>query len=539
MLDELRVTNLGLIAETHLEPGPGLIALTGETGAGKTLLLGALRLLRGDAARSDRIGPAGEEALVEGRFLLPDGGEITVTRRVAEGRSRAYLDGSMCPAHVLTDRLSPLVEIVAQHEHIALGREAAVRSIVDGHLDAEGRDAAAEFSTAWSAQRALQADLDALGGDRRALERELDLARHEAAEIAAAGFRPNDDQDLKTRLERLRHAEEIAAALGETHRLLNDADGAGDQMGVALDVLRGAARHDPRLTGPLEALEAASSAVSDVVLELRREAEDLDHDPAALAELEQRAAVLGDLRRKYGSDLSEVLAYGAAAATRAQAIEQLLQRADSLSGELEQATVRLGAAAEHLSAARRRAAKDLEGTAAMHLRDLGFGDPIVRFELSAKQPTASGADRIDLRFASDAALTPGPVARVASGGELSRLVLAIRLAAGGTEVPVLVFDEIDAGLGGATALAMGQKLAALAGERQVLVVTHLPQVAAHADTHFVVERSGTVAQIRRVEGQDRLAELTRMLGGLPESDRGRDHAAELLAVATAHRDAVR
>jgi DNA repair protein RecN (Recombination protein N) len=534
MLDELRVANLALIAEAHLEPGSGLIALTGETGAGKTLLLGALRLLRGDQARSDRIGPAGDEARVDGRFLLDDA-ELTVARRVGEGRSRAYLDGVMCPARILGERLAPVVEIVAQHEHIGLTKEATVRAIVDGGLDAEGLEAARAYGIAFRTHRDLTADLAALGGDRRALERELDLARHQASEIAGSGFHPGDDEALTLRLGRLRHAEEIAAGLAEAHRLLTDGGGSTETLGSAVEALRSVARHDPTLTDVLDELEAATAAVGDVALDVRRAADQLDHDPDALEDLERRAAQLGDLRRKYGATLGEVLAYGREAGARADGLERLLENAETLTAEIERAAVAVAAAADRLSAARRRATKGIEESAAAHLRDLGFRNPVVHFAFRRREPSAAGTDGIELRFASDAGLEPGPVGRVASGGELSRLVLAIRLAAGGAEAPVLAFDEIDAGIGGATALAMGQKLADLALGRQVFVVTHLPQVAAYADAHFVVERREAVATVRPVTGDARIAELTRMLGGLPESDRGRGHAAELIAVAAAHR----
>jgi DNA repair protein RecN (Recombination protein N) len=242
-------------------------------------------------------------------------------------------------------------------------------------------------------------------------------------------------------------------------------------------------------------------------------------------------AVIGDLRRKYGDTLSHVIGFGREVAARAETLESLLDRADSLTGEIEEARKRLAGNGEALTAARRRAAKSLAETAAGHLSELGFTEPLVRVLLEPASPGPGGCDRVSLRFASDAALEPGPVGRIASGGELSRLVLAINLAAGVADVPIVAFDEIDAGIGGSTALAMGRKLAALAGGRQVLVVTHLPQVAAFADSHFVVERTDTRARVRRVEGRERLAELTRMLGGLPDSERGQSHAAELLALA--------
>ncbi|MCJ7724939.1 MAG: DNA repair protein RecN [Acidimicrobiia bacterium] len=534
MLDELAVGNLGLIAEARIEPGPGLIALTGETGAGKTLLLGALRLLRGDNARTDRIGPFAEETRVDGRFLIEDQ-ELIVARRVGPSRSRAYIDGVMSPAGALTERLGAIVEIVGQHEHITLGRDRAVRGIVDASLDAKGRASAEQYRSAWTAHRTLLADREAIGGDRRMLERDLDLSRHQAREIAAAGFTEGEDAELAAVLLRLRHAEEIAAALGRTHAALGE-DGAAESLGEAVDAVREASMHDAALEGLAARLDAAAAEVADVAAEVRRSAESLEHDPSILEEAEQRMAVLGDLRRKYGDTLDEVLEFGRSAEAEAARLHGLLDRADSLATEIEAAELRLADAGAVLSIARGAAAERLSVAAVGHLSELGFQDPVVRIVVEPADPGPSGMDRVKLLFASDAALEPGPVGRIASGGELSRLVLAIHLSAGVADVPVVAFDEIDAGIGGSTALAMGRKLADLAVGRQVFVVTHLPQVAAFADAHFVVERTGPTASVRRVEGEARVAELTRMLGGLPESERGRSHAAELIDLAVGHRN---
>jgi DNA repair protein RecN (Recombination protein N) len=258
----------------------------------------------------------------------------------------------------------------------------------------------------------------------------------------------------------------------------------------------------------------------------------VEQDPAELESLNRRLADLADLRRKYGDTLDDVLTFGRQAASRAGEIGSLLQRAASLDDELAAAEEAVASVGERLGAARRSAAKLLaEGTAA-HLRDLGFDDPVVAVDVQpADRAGPHGCDRVELRFASDASLPVGPVSRIASGGELSRLVLAIRLAGGIAEAPVLAFDEVDAGVGGATALAMGEKLARLAEGRQILVVTHLPQVAAFADTHLVVDRADGTATVRRLSGGDRVAELSRMLGGLPESLRGREHAEELIELA--------
>jgi DNA repair protein RecN (Recombination protein N) len=536
MLDELLVENLGLIARAHLEPGPGLVAVTGETGTGKTLLLGALRLLRGDAARTDRVGPAGDEARVEGRFVVGDA-EIAVARRVADGRSKAYLDGSMVPLHVLEDRLKRVVEIIGQHEHISLSREGAVRAILDAGLDAQGLAARRAYQAAWDALTGLRSDQVALGGDRRALERELDLARHQSREILSAALTPEEDQELSRTITRLHHAEEIAETLSSAHGSLTADGGIADVLGDVVAGLRRAVAFDGSLLPISEQADRLTVDASELAGDLRRLSEDLEHDPAALDAALTRHAVLSDLKRKYGETLADVITFGLEAAAGADRLEGLLERADSLATALASAQLEVESLAGDLCAARMRSGERLTRLAEGHLRELGFRRPVLQAQVQASEPTRSGGDRVELLFSSDEDLPVGPVGRVASGGELSRLVLAVRLAAGVADAAVVAFDEIDAGIGGVTALAMGEKLAELATGRQVLVVTHLPQVAAFADTHFVVDREGSLATVRRVEGPDRLAELARMLGGLPASERGRQHAAELMEAAGERRAA--
>ncbi len=536
MLDELTVENLGLITRAHVEPGPGLVVVTGETGAGKTLLLGALRLLRGDPARRDRVGPVGDEARVEGRFVVA-GQEIVAARRVGQDGSKAYLDGSMVPLRVLEGRLQGIVEIVAQHEHLALGRDASVRAIIDAALDEEGGDARAAYAAAWEHLRRVRGDQAALGGDRRALEREHDLALHQAREVAGAGLAPGEDRALSAELERLRHAEDIAAALSIGHAALAGDGGVSDALGGIVAGLRRVTPFDPSLGEVAGRAGGLAAEAADLAADLRRRRDDLETDPAALDAARERLAALSDLKRKYGDTLEEVIAFGAEAQERAEGLAAVLKRADSLSTEAAEAETAIAFRGAALAGARAAAGERLAGLARRHLRDLGFQAPVLRAPVSQAPAGPSGADRVELLFSSDASLDPGPVARVASGGELSRLVLAVHLAAGVGEAPVVAFDEIDAGIGGTTALAMGEKLAALARGRQVLVVTHLPQVAAFADTHLVVERQGSRATVHRVEGDERLRELTRMLGGLPASERGRGHAAELIEAAAARRAA--
>lgn len=534
MLEELHVENLGIIRSARIEPGPGLVAVTGETGAGKTLLLGALALLRGDPARSDRIGPHGAEALAEGRFSIGPA-ETVVARRVAEGKSRAYLDGAMVPARALAERLDALVEIVAQHEHVALGQESSVRRLIDGLLDDAGNKTEASYRQAWERLSGLRADRAALGGDPRAMARDLDLARHQAAEISAARLHSGEEEALKATLGRLRHAGELIETLGTASISLDDEGGASDALRSALGHLEGAARIDPALQELVGRLRTLVTEADELGRDLRGAADGIDHDPGALMGAEERAAALAGLRRKYGATIDEVISFGAEAAERAARLEQLTDRAANIATEITAAETAAQETGEALAGHRRRAGERLVKSARKHLQDLGFRDPVLIVEVESSPPGPHGADRLRLLFASDSGLTPGPVGRVASGGELSRLVLAIRVAAGVADAEVVAFDEIDAGVGGSTALAMGELLARLARGRQVLVVTHLPQVAAFADAHIVVERAGREAAVRRLDGDERVAEISRMLGGIGESDSGREHAAELLALAATRR----
>lgn len=525
-MDELLVSNLGVIRRARLEPGPGLVVVTGETGAGKTLLLGAVRLLTGAPARLDLVGPFSDETRIEGRFLVGDR-EVAAARRMTTERSRAYLDGQIVSAAALEQATAGLTEIVAQHDQLSLARPSSLRRVVDRML--EDDTVLSRYRQAYEAWREAETAVVALGGDRTALERELDIVRHQAAEIEAAGFRPGDDEVLDTEARRLRHAGELLEGLAAARFAI---DRAADDLGEAIRGVRRLARLDASLEALAAELETAASQTAEAAARARYHHDLLDADPDRLEELEQRLQLLGDLRRRYGPTLGEVLAFGEQAAARASELDRLIARADQIGQELDDARSRVTELGVELRESRRRAGERLAAETEAHLIDLGFTTPRVQVVVDDAPPGPEGADRPRLLFASDSRLDPGDIGRVASGGELSRLVLAVRLAGGLADAPTLLFDEIDAGVGGSTALALGRKLAAVARRvEQVLVVTHLPQVAAFADHHFVVERVGAEAAVRKVAGDERVAELTRMLAGLPDSERGREAAAELLALA--------
>jgi DNA repair protein RecN (Recombination protein N) len=529
MLDELAVRNLGLIPEARIEPGEGLVVITGETGAGKTLLLGALRLLRGESASKDQIGPLDEAASVEGRFVV-DGIEHVVGRRLDTSRSRAYIDGTMVTATAVSEQFAGLIDIVGQHDRNALAEPAAIRHLVDGALNGPGRKALASYADEWATLQDVEAKIERLGGDRRALERELDVVRFQASEVTDAGFASGDDVDLEQLATRLRNAEALGERLAAAERAIGD-DGAAGSLDEAVRELSIAAKTDPSIEHLAELGAAAAALIADLSTEISGVTADFDRDPGRLDQVESRLALLGELRRKYGENLDAVLTFGAAAARRAAELETLLVDAADLEASRDAAAVAVEGAAAALHRARHKAADQLAEGAVSHLVDLGFAAPLIEFRIDGIDPGPNGADRIVLEFSSDAALPVRPAAKIASGGELSRLALALRLAAGVEDATVIAFDEVDAGTGGATALAMGKKLASLSVGRQVFCVTHLPQVAAFADRHFVVQREGTTATVSAVEGEDRVEELSRMLAGLPESERGREHAAELLVLA--------
>ena len=510
MLTELRVRDLGIIAEIDLVLGPGMTALTGETGAGKTMFVQAIGLLLGATPDASMVRQGASEARVEGRFVVGDD-EIVLARVVpAEGRSRAYAGGRLATAATLADDGAALVEIHGQRAHQSLLAPAVQRAALDrfgavdhGPLD-EARRRVAE----------IDARLAALGGDARARAREIDLLRYQVAELEQADLRdPDEDDALDAEEDLLADARAHRDAAATAHAALADDGGALDAVGTALSALAGRA--------PFKELEVrlrgAAADVADIASEVRDGAERIEDDPERLDAVRERRQLLRELRRKYGDTLADVMVHRDEAASRLAELEGYESRAAELEAE------RAMAAAPHLAQAVEE-----------HLRRLAM--PRARVEVAV-----DGADPADdVRFLLGA--NPGepvqPLARVASGGELARAMLALRLVL--TEAPdTLVFDEVDAGIGGEAALAVGRSLATLGSRHQVLVVTHLPQVAAFADHQIAVDKSEvkrrTVARAAVVSGEARTRELSRMLSGLSESGAAHRHARELLDAARAEK----
>jgi DNA repair protein RecN (Recombination protein N) len=537
VLVELHVRRLGVIDEVAVELGPGMTALTGETGAGKTLVVEALQLLLGGRADPGLVRPGAAEALVEGRFVLdvegPGGDEATeliLSRSVpaAGGRSRAWVDGKMAPASALAEHGGRLVDLYGQHAQQSLFDPAAQRRA----LDAFGAVDTTDLRRLQQLRRRLDSELRALGGDERARAREIDLLRHQLDEIDAAGLAdPDEDARLAEEEERLAEAVRYRELAGLALDALEpdtfqEPTGAVDRLGQAASALGGR----PALQPLAERLRALQAECADVASELRAVRDGWESDPRRLDEVRSRRQLVRDLSRKYGEGIAGILDFAARARGRLEELQSVEGRAARLASELQAAEEALSAEQAVVGAARRRAAPALGTAVEQRLQRLAMEG--ARFEVAVGD--ADPADEVTFLLAANRGEAVAPLAKVASGGELARAMLALRLVLSEAP-PTMVFDEVDAGVGGRAAVSVGQALAELAPRRQVLVVTHLAQVAAFADRHLVVhklERGGrTSATVVPVQGDDRVVELARMLSGRPGSATARRHAEELLATA--------
>jgi DNA repair protein RecN (Recombination protein N) len=537
MLTELRVENLGIVAEIRIVLGPGMTAITGETGAGKTLLVDALELLLGGRADPAMVRDGAAEARVEGRFVLGDD-EIILARVVpADGRSRGYSNGRLATASELGEHGRALADLHGQHAHQSLIHPAEQRALLDRYAGNDAGEARVALQHARDEVRGLSDELAALGGDERARAREIDLLRYQLAEIDAASL---DDDDEEAALA----AEETLLADADAHRAaLEDAQEqlAGpveDALGAVVAALGG--------REPFEALATRAHALqaeaADLAHDVRVAGESIVADPDRLGVVRTRRQSLRDLCRKYGASVAEVRAYGAEARERLGELEGRDERAATIERAIAAATAACDEHAGALSAARRQAAPSLATAVTERLRELALPHATLTVTVEPAPLTDDGADEVAFLLAPNPGEPPRPLARAASGGELSRAMLALRVVLSEAP-PTLVFDEVDAGIGGEAGVAVGRSLASLGGKHQVLCVTHLAQVAAFADAHIVVAKHDTegrtIATAEGIDGTARVAELSRMLAGAGDSAAARRHARELLTRATSSRDEVR
>ena len=572
-LTELRIRGLGSIDDATLELGSGLTVVTGETGAGKTMVVTGLTLLFGGRADPGRVRANGK-AGVEGRLVLPpespaweraadagadpdDDGSLILARTVsAEGRSRAFLGGRSVPVGVVAELAEGLLAVHGQTDQLRLSRPAEQRRALDRYAGADHLAVLDRYREAHQRWRQLAADLERRHTQARELAQAADVLRHGLEEIEAVAPEAGEDEALDTQAKRLADADALRAAADEARMaLIGDVTGdlgggevpqdATAALAIAERALAGS--DDPTLVLLAQDLADAVAVVSDVSAQLAGYVADLDADPARLAEVLDRRATITALVRKYaapGDGLGGVFAWAEDAAGRLAQLDVSDEALQALATARDDARAEVDDLGGQVSAGRRAAAEGFAAEVGAELAGLAMKSAGVSFAIDSHpdEPGPEGIDEVALLLAPHPGAPPRPVHKGASGGELSRVMLAIEVVfAGADPVPVMVFDEVDAGVGGQAAGEIGRRLARLARDHQVVVVTHLAQVAAFADTHLVVDKSPdtaagvTATDIRAVEGEDRVRELARMLSGLSDSETGQAHARELLAVAAAGR----
>ena len=552
MLTEIAVENVALIEEATLELAPGLNAITGETGAGKTLLATALQMLLGGRSRSESVRAGARKATVEGTFLLPDGmaerilqdtlgdlaeevdvvdEEILLRRTLTEeGRSRCYVGGVTVPVKALASLGERLVSYHGQREQARLVEPAEQLGILDDFLDEEALRAKSSLGELWSRVENDRRELSELRGSAEARVRELDFLRYQVAELEEAGYSATEYADLVRERDRLRNVTDLLeAASSATAALSNEEGGAVDAVAQAESELDRAARYDGGLEGLLNRVRSLSAELEDLVYELRSYFDELEADPNRLETVEDRLQNLRALERKYGEDVEGYLEEAKARLAR---MENFEEETVELEDRIREGEAKLEELGDTLSAGRRRAAEELSEKVQANLGDLNLGRTTFRAELVEGALGPNGRERVEFVIQPNPGEPELPVRRYASGGELSRIMLAIRLAQERIEPgATYVFDEVDAGIGGETATAVGAKLRELGERNQVLTITHLPQIASEAKTHVVVTKASadgrTLTRIQKVEGEERRRELARMLSGKID-DASLAHARELL-----------
>ncbi|WP_371658994.1 DNA repair protein RecN [Streptomyces sp. NBC_00280] len=574
VLEEMRIRSLGVIDDAVVELSPGFTAVTGETGAGKTMVVTSLGLLLGGRADAALVRIGAKNAVVEGRITVPPGGAavvraeeagaelddgaLLISRTVsAEGRSRAHLGGRSVPVGVLAELADELVAVHGQTDQQGLLKLSRQRAALDRYAGDAVAAPLTKYGEAYRRLRAVANELDEITTRARERAQEADMLRYGLDEIAAVEPRAGEDAELAEEAERLGHAEALASAATVAHAAL--AGNPEDPEGIeAATLVAGAHRaleavrsHDSALAALADRIGEVGILLGDVAGDLAGYADDLDADPLRLAAVEERRAALTALTRKYGSDVAGVLTWAEEGAARLLELDGDDDRIGELTAERDALRGELSGMAQALTDARTEAASRFADAVTAELASLAMPHARVSFDIrQTEDPEGvevegrtvaygpSGADEVELLLAPHPGAPARPIAKGASGGELSRVMLAVEVVFAGTDpVPTYLFDEVDAGVGGKAAVEIGRRLARLAKSAQVVVVTHLPQVAAFADRQLLVEKTndGSVTRsgVKVLEGEDRVRELSRMLAGQEDSETARAHAEELLAAARA------
>lgn len=576
MLEEIRIRSLGVIESSTLELGPGLTVITGETGAGKTMVVTALGLLLGGRADPGAVRTGAKHARVEGVLGVADlpevvvaveesGGEVEDGRVVlarnvaAEGRSRAWVGGAAVPVSGLASVAEPLVAVHGQSDQHRLLKQSAQREALDRFGGSAVAKAAASYSDLYTRLIDVERELRAVVLSAQERAREADQLRFGLTEIEAVSPEPGEDTALAAEEGRLGFADTLRTAAEQAREALSSEEGSPDALATtssARTLLEGVREHDPQAGELADRLAEVTYLLSDVAADVASYAARLDTDPARLAAVSERRAALTALTRKYGETIDEVRAWAEVGSRRLLDLDSTDEQIDQLKGEQAGLREQLDVAAGKLTAARQKAATRLGSVVTGELALLAMPHATVTVDVRAHEverpealtatelrvgdrwlrATSNGVDEVELLLAANTGADARPLHKGASGGELSRVMLAVEVALAGTSpVPIFVFDEVDAGVGGKAAIEVGRRLAMLARDAQVLVVTHLPQVAAFADRHVVVHKSSdgtvTTSGLTVLDDGERERELSRMLAGLEESDTALAHARELMETA--------
>ncbi|MFM1921987.1 MAG: repair protein RecN [Candidatus Hydrogenedentota bacterium] len=550
MLETLRIENYALIERVEIDFTRGFNVLSGETGAGKSILIGALQLVLGARASSDAVRQGAGRAQVDAVFLIPEGmkylrdlletneialedGRLVLSRTVtADGRSKAYAGGRLVPLTLLAEIGDELVDLHGQHEHQSILRPDKQRELLDTYGGAQ--PLSARVAELVGHLREVRQRIAALETSDREMERRMDFLRHEIAEIDAAHLEPGQEEELKAQLSRANNAERIYELANLAFTLLSSGEGssASELAGRAARAVDELSTLDPELSALSDDLNQAIALLEGVADGLRDRTELETFDPRELERLNQRNAALGTLKRKYGGSIEEILAYRDKASAELDSYTSRDAELERLRGEAASCEAEARAAAAKLSAARRRAAGTLDKAVTHNLQRLAMKGASFKVELSPCELGSHGADEVRFLLAANAGEPAKPLKQVASGGEISRIMLALKAVfADVDEVPSLIFDEIDAGIGGAVARNVAETIAQLSRTHQVLCITHLAQIAAVGDSHLRIskaEREGhTVTSAALISGQDRVDEIARLLDGSVSKESIR-HARALL-----------
>ncbi len=557
MLISLSIKDYVLIEDASLELGPGLTVLSGETGAGKTLLTQALGLLLGERAAEGLVSERSEEALIQGAFELSDdyvlgvspdirdmldlqSGELVATRRLSRtGKNRCFLNGISVPLGVMSETLGDLISFSGQHEHRRLLKPSHQLEVLDAFAGPDQERDLREYRSSWADAAAAETLLRELLQGAEDRERESELLRFQVDQLEAAALDIGEERELESEQRRLSRIEEMARACAEAASLLRAEDIGSDAAG---QVSRARSRlsefHglDATLDESVAILTDAGGLIDEAARSLRSLMGSLEPDPARLSEVDERLHVYAEMAKKYGGTTQAAVAYFAEASARLEGLETAESSAGDVAERLTQYRQRCLELARALSARRAEAAARVQAAIRPHLVDLGMtdGTVVVAVEMAEgwEGLGAAGADSVEFLLAANRGATPRSLARTASGGELSRVLLAIKTAVLGYEpAETVVFDEIDAGVGGMTATAVGAKLKEISANSQVVVVTHLAQVAAYADRHYVIRKEAdadhTVTRLEALDAEGIVAELCRMMGGTPEDPGAVAHARSL------------